>query len=195
MNEAVHPINEVGEFVRESMDLAERGLLEQAFAPACRALHETARKAFEAGELGSPDHQTFIRQNWHLISFIGIPRGSVMPANLPFRLRRAVPSFNVPDMFQEIVVFAVRQTLITSRIPIEIGFNRVGGIEVVEDKLLFPKSVIFALLESAIFHPLNGDQIVSDKYWINIWDFKMFVSELWGREDLARRIMKLYLDQ
>jgi hypothetical protein len=31
-------------------------------------------------------------------------------------------------------------------------------------------------------------------YWISISDFKMFISELFGRQDLAERIMKFYLE-
>ncbi len=185
-------MSKIGELVQESIDLADRGLLEQAFAPACKALKETAQKAFDAGQLSAPDYQTYIRQHWPLICFVGIPLGSTLPADLPFRLRRAVPSFNVPDVFQEIVIFAVRQTLATSRIPIEIGFNQVGGIEVKDDKLMFTKTLIFGLLESVIFDPVNKDEEIPARYWVNIWDFKMFISELWGREDLAQRVMNLY---
>ena len=187
-------MDKIGELVQQSIDLADRGLLELAFAPACKALKETAQRAFDENQLSSPDYQTYIRHHWKLIHFVGIPRGSTLPADLPFRLRRAVPSFNVPDIFQEIVIFAVRQTLQTSRIPIEIGFNKVGGIEVKDDKLLFPKILIFGLLESVIFDPINKDEQIPNRYWVNIWDFKMFVSELWGRQDLAERVMNLYLN-
>ena len=185
-------MSKIGELVQESIDLADRGLLELAFAPACKAIRETAQKAFDADQITTPDVQTYIRQHWKLIHFIGIPRGSTLPADLPFRLRRAVPSFNVPDIFQEIVIFAVRQTLATSRIPIEIGFTKVGGIEVKDDKLLFSNILIFGLLESVIFNPINKDEQIPHRYWVNIWDFKMFVSELWGREDLAERVINLY---
>jgi hypothetical protein len=186
-------MNTVGEFVQETMDLSDRGLLEHAFLPTCRALAETAEKEVKAGILSAPDYQEFIRNHWRLIYFAGIPAFSTLPPDLPFRLRRAVPSFNVPDVLKEIIIFAVRQTLATNRLPIEIAFNRMGGIEVRDDKLLFPRSLIFGLLASVVFHPLNKEEKIPDRYWLNVRDFKMFVSELWGREDLAERIMNLYL--
>jgi hypothetical protein len=185
-------MDKIGELVQQSIDLAEKGLFELAFAPTCKALRDTAQRSFDDGHIATADLQAYIRQHWKLINFVGIPRGSTLPADLPFRLRRAVPSFNVPDVFQEIVIFAIRQTLATSRLPIEIGFNKIGGIEVKGDKLLFSSVLIFGLLESVIFDPINKDEKIPDRYWVNIWDFKMFVSELWGREDLAERVMNLY---
>ena len=83
----------------------------------------------------------------------------------------------------------MRQTLATTRLPIEIAFNRMGGVEVKDDKLLFPTSLIYGVLASVIFHPLNKDEKIPDSYWISVRSFKMFISELWGREDLAERIM------
>ena len=182
----------IGELVQESMDLSDRGLLEQAFLPTCRALEATAKKEFEQGILPAPDYQEFIRNHWRLINFAGIPAMSSIPPDLPFRLRRAIPSFNVPNVLKEIIIFTVRQTLGTSRLPIEIAFNRMGGIEVKNDKLLLPTSLMFALLATVVFHPLNKDEKIPDRYWLNVRDFKMFVSELWGREDLSERIMNLY---
>jgi hypothetical protein len=86
----------------------------------------------------------------------------------------------------------VRQTLATRRLPFEIGFNKFGGIELEKDKLLFSKTMLFAVVGSVIFNPVNKNEQVADKYWLNVWDFKMFISELWGRDDLIRRIMATY---
>jgi hypothetical protein len=183
----------IGQLVQEAMDLSDRGLLDQSFGPACTALSQTAQKAFDAGSLSAPDYQTFLRDQWRFIYFAGIPRFSELPADLPFRLRRAVPSFNVPSVLEEIIIFAVRQTLATHIIPVEISLTRMGMIEVKDDKLIFPQSLTFSLLGAVVFHPVNKDEKIPDRYWINIWDFKMFVSELWGREDLAERIMNVYL--
>ncbi|NJM52663.1 MAG: hypothetical protein HC846_04245 [Blastocatellia bacterium] len=182
----------IGQLVEETINVSDRGLPEFAFLNACEALDLTAQKVYKDEQTAEPAFQKFIRENWRLISFMGIPRSDVIPANLPFGLRRAIPSLNMPNLALEIVIYAVRHTLSTRRLPLEIGFARFGGITVENDKLLFPKSLLFAILGSVIFSPVNKDEKVPDNYWINIWDFKMFTSELWGRMDLAERVMNLY---
>ena len=182
----------IGQLVEETLDYTDRGLLEAAFLPACEALRQTAETVYANENSAEPEFQRFVRENWRLISFMGIPRRDSIPPNLPFGLRRAVPSFNIPNIYEEIVIYAVRQTLATHRIPLELGFNDFGGTEIEKDKLMLPKSLLFALLGSVVFNPVNKDETVADRYWLNIWDFKMFISELWGRKDLAERVIKLY---
>jgi hypothetical protein len=182
----------IGQLVEETINLSDRGLPEFAFLTACEALNQTALEVYQDEELAEPAFQRFIRENWRLISFMGIPRSDAIPPSLPFGLRRVVPSLNMPNLMQEIVIYAVRHTLSTKRMPLEVGFAKFGGVVVEDEKLLFPKSLLFAILGSVIFNPVNKGEKVPDIYWINIWDFKMFTSELWGRMDLAVRIMDLY---
>lgn len=182
----------IGQLVEETLDYTDRGLLEIAFVPACEALRQTAEVVYANQSSAEPEFQRFIRENWRLISFMGIPRRDSIPPNLPFGLRRAVPSFSVPNLYEEILIYAVRQTLAVHRLPLEIKFNDFGGAEIEKDKLLLPKSLLFAILGSVVFNPVNKDENIADKYWLNIWDFKMFISELWGRADIAERVIKLY---
>ena len=182
----------IGLLVEETINLSDRGIPEYAFLTACDALNQTAQKVYSDEETAEPQFQRFIRENWRLISFMGIPRSDTIPANLPFGLRRVVPSLNMPNLILEIVIYAVRHTLSTRRMPLEVGFATFGGITVENERLLFPKSLLFAILGSVIFNPVNKDEKVPAHYWINVWDFKMFTSELWGRMDLAERVMDLY---
>jgi hypothetical protein len=182
----------IGQLVEETLDYSDRGLFDAAFLPACEALRQTAEMAYANERSAEPEFQRYIREYWYLISFMGIPRRDSIPPNLPFSLRRAVPSFNIPNIYEEIVIHAVRHTLATHRIPLELGFNSFGATEVEGEKLLLPKSLLFALLGSVVFNPINKNESVAEKYWLNIWDFKMFISELWGRIDLAERVIKLY---
>jgi hypothetical protein len=184
-----------GQLVEEAINLSDRGIPEYAFFTACEALRQTAQLVYEGEPQPEPEFQKFIRDNWKLISFMGIPRTDVIPSNLPFGLRRAIPSLNTPNLAQEIIIYAVRHTLSTKRLPLEIGFSKFGGIMVENDQLLFPKSLLFAILSSVILNPVNKNEKCSENYWISIWDFKMFISELWGRMDLAERVMKLYLEK
>lgn len=185
----------IGELVEETIYLAERSLYEQAFVTACDALQRTAQIVYQDETLPEPVFQRFIRDNWRLISFMGTPEIDEIPPDFPFRLRRALPSFNVADISQEIVIFSVRQTLATKRIPLEIGFHKSGKMAVATDKLLFPQNVVFGLLGSVVFHSANKNEKVSDKHWMNIGSFQMFISELWGRQDLAQRILDFYTEQ
>lgn len=177
----------IGELLQEAIDLSDRNLFELAFVPVCEAVNQTAQKIF-----GEPAHQKFINQNWHLISFMAVLQAETLPLNLPFHLRRAISSFNSPNVMEEMVVFIVRHTLATHRLPLETAVNDVAKFEVKNDKLLLPRSLFFALLGSVVLHPVNKDETIPDKYWIHIWDFKMFISELWGRMDIAERVMQLY---
>jgi len=103
-----------------------------------------------------------------------------------------MPSFNVHHGAQEIVSLAVTETLKRGLMPDQFAFNSTGIFEITDKKLLFPNGLICGLLGSVIFNPANKDETIGDRYWISISDFKMFVSELFGRDDLAARIMKFY---
>ena len=182
----------IGELLEGTLNLTRQGLLESAFSPVCDALNQTAEKIYQGELSAEPPFQRFIKDNWRLIKFMGIPNADSVPANLPFGVRRAVASLNMPNLDQEIVIYIVRQILHTRRFPPEIAFHKTTKITVEEEKLLFPNSLIFALIGCVVFNPINKDETISDICWINIRGFQMFISELWGRNDLAERIMNLY---
>ncbi len=185
----------VGELVREAMDLVDRGFYEQAFVPAAAAIFETARKNFEKDELASDDYRRFLKENWQLISFMGMGSALPLPVNIPFGFKRIVPEFNIHHGAEEIIFYVISQTLRLNKLPDTIALNNKGIFEIKNNRLLLPKAVVSGLLGSVIFHPSNKDEVIGDKYWMSISDFKMFVSELWGRADLAERIMKFYLER
>ena len=188
-------MNTVGDFVQEAVDLMNSGSYEKAFAPTASAISETAKKAFQKAALSDDNYKTFIKENWRLISFMGMPWALPLPMNIPFGLKRIVPAFNVHHGAEEIIQMAILQTLRTGRMPAAFAFNSTGKFEIKNAKLLLPNGLICGLLGSVIFHPANADETIGEKYWINISDFKMFISELWGRADLAERIMKFYLER
>ena len=182
----------IGALVEEVLNLTTRGQFEFAFLPACEAFNRTAKEIYQNEASAEPEFQRFIKENWRLISFMGVPNPDSIPANLPFGIRRAVPSLNMPNLAQEIIIYAFRQTLHTRRFPPEIGFHKLTTVQVKEDKLLFPQSLVFAIAACVVFNPINKDEKISELYWLNIRGFQMFITELWGRYDLADRIMDLY---
>jgi hypothetical protein len=185
----------VGELVREAMDLVDRGFYEQAFVPTAAAISETARKAFQKDESSDDDRKRFLKENWQLISFMGMGSALPLPMNISFGFKRIVPTFNVHHGAEEIILYVISQTLKINKLPDTIALNNKGIFEIKNNRLLLPKAVVSGLLGSVIFHPSNKDETIADKYWMSISDFKMFVSELWGRADLAQRIMKFYLER
>jgi hypothetical protein len=182
----------IGQNVQEAIDCMERGLFEMSFIAACTALSETIKRSLEKSELSETDFKTFVKNNWHLIAFTGLPRVLPLPLSFPFALKRIVPQFNVHHGAEEIIVLVIRQTLAAGRLPAVAEFNSNDSLEVKNNKLLLPKSLIRGLVGVVIVQPVNSDETVPDEYWINISDFKMFVSEFWGRIDLAERIVNFY---
>ena len=178
-------MKKVGESVQEAIDYMNGGLAQYALVPTVAALAKTAEK-------NGIDFSEFIKANWDLIAFTGLPRALPLPLAIPFGLKKIVPQFNVHHGAPEIVLFLVRETLGNGKIPNNFIFHSSGEFEIENGVLYLPDSLIFGLLGGVIFDSANKNESIGDKYWMHISDFKMFISELWGRRDLAERIMKFY---
>lgn len=185
----------VGELVQEAIDFTNSGAKTSAVLPTARAIEATILKSLEKDAATEDDLKRFLKQNWQLIVFMGMPRALPLPMNIPFGLKRIVPQFNVHHGAEEIVLLILRETLKTGRMPAAFAFNSAGSFEIKAGKLMLPPGLINGLLGSVIFHQTNKNETIGKKYWMNISDFKMFISELWGRADLAERIMKFYLER
>jgi hypothetical protein len=184
-------MNEVGKIIEQVIDLMNSGSYEAAMLPTAKAIEATAGKVVGKETVGDLSIERFVRDNWRFITFIGMPRALPLPMNVPFAFKRIMPTFNSYHGALEIVSMAVNQTLQTGRIPPEFAFNS-NGIFEVKDKLLLPRGLVWGLLGGVIFSPANADETIGEDYWINIADFRMFVSELFGRQDLVERIIKFH---
>lgn len=184
----------IGQIVQDAIDLMNRGSHEQAFVPTARAIEATIMRSAGKDLLSEGDYERFLTENWQLITFMGMSRALPLPMNIPFGLKRIVPQFNVHHGASEIVRLVVSDTLRLGRMPEGFAVNSSGTFEIKGDKLLLPSGLVCGLLGSVIFHPANTGEEIGDDYWISISDFKMFVSELFGRKDLADRIVKFYLE-
>ncbi len=185
----------IGEHIQEAIDYTDRGLLPLAFVATCTAVSETLKKANEKDVITEDDFRHFIKENWELVSFMCLPRALPLPLNVPFGVKRIEPKFNIHHGADEIVLLVINKTLDMGRLPDEFVFHSEGGFEIIKGKLHIPHTLVGGLLGISVVHPINKDESIADKYWINIADFKMFVSELWGRIDLAVRIRKFYLER
>ncbi len=175
----------IGEMVRKAVDLVNAGSSEAAYGPASAAVARTAAAS-------SIDLSRFILENWNLISFMGLPNALPIPMSLPFAVKRVMPSFNVHRGPEEIVRLALLGSQRNEMLPPPFAVGRRGVFEVADGKLLLPVGLLNGLLGAVIFDPSNTEQSIEGDYWIAISDFKMFISELWGRRDLAERIIRFY---
>lgn len=182
----------IGQLVQETVDCMNSGFKTRAVTPASRAISQTLGKTLGKATASADDYKRFLKANWRLITFMGMPRALPLPLNVPFGLKRIVPSFNVHHGAEEIVALIVSETLKNGRLPAQFAFNSTGQFKIDGAKLLLPPGLVNGLLGTVIFNPVNRDEKIGEKYWMSISDFKMFISELWGRADLAERIMKFY---
>jgi len=65
------------------------------------------------------------------------------------------------------------------------------GIDPSENPIL-NHQLIWGLIGAVVLSPANSDESITEQYWLLIADFKMFISELWGRIDIAKRVVKHY---
>jgi len=185
-------MKQVGELIQESIEALENGATDSAFALSCAAVEETLKKSLEIDRLSGGDYQKFIKRHWQLLAFTGLPRALPIPLDVDYKLKAVVHGFNINGA-EELVLHLVRQTAAMGRLPPQFKFHSGAAFEVRGQQIFVPVSLIGGLVGIVIFQPVNKGESVPDRYWINISDFKMFISEFWGRIDLAERIMNFYL--
>ena len=180
----------VGFLVREAIDLAERGLFETAFVSACRAVSETVRKVFAIQNPAEIDYKEFLQKNIQLIHIMGVPE--TLPEVESVFNPRNPPNIRANYAVENFLFTLVYNTAHSGKIPFSFCFDSKLPSEMNIGKVLLPVNLIWGLLASVIFEPANAKESVPDRYWFRIGDFKIFISELWGRRDLAERFIKFY---
>ena len=186
-------MKQVGELMRESIEALENGATDAAFASACAAVGETLRKSLETEDLNGTDYQKFIKQHWRLLCFMGLPHALPLPNAVEFNLIKLIHGFTLRNA-EDLILHIIRQTALMGKLPPQFRFHSGNTFEVVNNQILVPAALVGSVIGIVIFQPVNKDEAVPDKYWLNVSDFKMFISEFWGRIDLAERVMNFYLD-
>lgn len=181
----------IGELVQETIDFSCRNLPSRALIPACLAYNETAKKVFNREQLTEHDHKKFINENWWLLNLMGMKQPLKLPENVSREAVKIVPGFNRTQNMGDILLFIIRQNVVAGSIPLGFDFNDTNKLDTEDGEILLPPSLSYALLGIAIFHPINKNETISENYWVNFGSFRTFVSELWGRIDLAERVTKL----
>lgn len=184
-----------GELVKKAVDLMERGLFGEAFAFVCAALETTIKKSLDTEDVLLPDYRQFINEHWDLISFMCLPNVKSQYLEKRFIIKETSLNPHRDFTVKEIVVFLITQTAKNGKLPNNITFFAGNDFNKMNEKLLVPSTLVGGLLGFVIVYPVNKNETVPENYWANISDFKMFISELWGRIDLAERILKFYRER
>jgi len=182
-----------GENVQQAIELMAKGSYDLAYLHAANAVTLTINKADGTDGISELATQRYIKENFELISFMGMPNALPLPLDIPFKVKRMIPAFNVLHGAEEIVTLMLIETIKFGRMPDVFAAGSSGKFEVRGGRLCLPSGLVCGLLGSVIFDPVNAGEQIAEECWISISDFKMFVSELFGRRDLAQRIMKFYL--
>jgi len=185
-------MKQVGELIQEAIEAMECNASERAFDTVGAALKITLQKSLEKENLNNGDYQNFIKRHWQLLTFMGLPQALPMPLDVDYKLKGIVQGFNISGA-EELILHLVRQTAVTGKTPAHFKFHPGKTFEINNKQIYIPATLVGGLLGLVILQPINKGEAVSDKFWINIADFKMFVSEFWGRIDLAERIMNFYV--
>lgn len=188
-------MNSTGELVSEAIDLMDGGFYNEAFPFICNALKTTLEKSLETDDVNLSDYKNFIGEHWDLIEFMCLPNVKSQYLEKRFVIKEISLNPNRDYTVKEIVIFLITNTLKTGKLHAGTTFFSGNDFNKNDEKLFVPSTLAAGLLGLVIVHPINKNQIVPDKYWINISDFKMFVSEFWGRIDLAERVMKFYRER
>ena len=182
----------IGQSVQEAIELTNQGFYEKAYLPTTNAIAGTIAKATGGDGTSELAIQRFIKEHFPLITFMGMPRALPLPLNIPFAIKRIIPQFNSLHGAEEIVIMTITETMKYIGLPKTFAVSSAGNFDVRGRRVLLPSGLVCGLLGSVIFHPINAGETIGEECWITISDFKMFVSELFGRRDLADRIIKFY---
>ena len=169
-------MKQVGELVREAIEEMENGATETAFALSCAAVETTLKKTLGTDDLTNGDYQNFIKRHWRLLSFMGLPRALPLPLDVDYKVKTIIHGFNLRGA-EELVLHLVRQTALMGRLPAQFKFHSGATFKLHGQQIFVPVTLIGGLVGIVIFQPVNKGENVPDKYWINVSDFKMFVSE------------------
>jgi len=184
----------VGGLVQEALDLIGSGSPDKAIRPVSLAIQLTTGRTFARNPVQELDIIQFVKANWETLSFGCSALMRPLPLNIPFALKRIVPTFNSLHGVQEITALVVSQTLELGEVPRHFKFNWAGEFVAKPGQLFLPSGLPSALLGTVIFSPVNGGETIGERYWFSVGDFRMFVTELFGRQDIMDRIIEYHKD-
>jgi len=184
----------VGQRVQEAIDHMSRGDYVLALTPTCIALDITSQRHFGSKRSNRNIYKRFIQEHLWLITYMGFPGLMATTIRIPFShpdiKADAAGNIGVEDAIYHIIRCSLvhsdeKSAKIVWNNAISLGIDPTGN-------LILNPQLIWGLLGAVVFSPANKDESISNQYWLSIADFKMFISEAWGRIDIAKRVIKLH---
>jgi hypothetical protein len=184
----------VGEKIREAIDWMGRGNMAQALGAVSIAVDMTSRRHAGSERSGHAIRRRFVHDYLWLIARLGFPAWPPAAARNPVTPGEAKSGGAAAADVEEIVDHVIRCGLSRSDgRASKIAWRRaiaVGRDE--EGNLVLNEGLFWGLVSAVVFAPVNRLESIPDEYWLQVGPFRMFISELWGREDLARRMIRFH---
>lgn len=183
-------MSKIGQMVKETIDFSNNTVQTLSFTKACEAFNETAKKNFGKDNISENEYANFYKENWWLINLIGLPGSFPVEDEIVETAKTKIFMMGTIYKIEDIILYLVKKNLKTRGLPMGFEFHNLSIFELEENKVMIPKQLIYGILGAVVFNPINKDEEIEENYWIGFGGYKMFVSELWGRMDLAERAMK-----
>ena len=170
-----------------------KGQIEHALTPTCIALDLTAKKVAGKDRSAKSDYKNFVSSYMWLITYMGLPNVMANAVKV---------TFSHPDIkndtsgccgIEDIVYHVMRCGLLHSTgldSKIQWSEDVILGTDA-SGNLTISNKFIWGLIGSIVFCPENKSESIDETYWISIDNFKFFIQEVWGRVDLAKRVITM----
>ena len=165
-----------------------------ALTPACIALDVTAQRYTGAKRSSRGNYKKFIQDHLWLITYMGFPGLMTSTVRVPFNHPDVKPDAAGSVGVEDIIYHVIRCSLVHSdEKAAKIVWNKAIALGLdPSGKLVLSESLVWGLLGAVVFSPVNKNETIPDSYWLSVADFRMFISELWGRIDIAKRVVQLH---
>ncbi|GAC1634529.1 MAG: hypothetical protein NVS9B10_30630 [Nevskia sp.] len=172
-----------------------KGDIVLALTPACIALDVTSQRHASADRSSRTHFKKFVQDYLWLITYVGFPGLMASTVRLPF----AHPDVKTDSAgtvgIEDIIYHIIRCSLVHNdeKQAAKVVWNKhiaLGSDS--KGNLVLNESLVWGLLAAVVFSPVNKSEQIPETYWLSVADFKMFITELWGRVDIAKRIATIY---
>jgi hypothetical protein len=174
--------------VMKSIDEWQAHDFESSMLHACNAVDGTARKHFP-GLCNKKRFTQFLRDNHSILGPMGAPGIDLAATRFPIRVDRPTASGGLPDLAD--VIYAIHRCTHAHGDELPDGFEliadaagepRVTRMEIEHGKLRLSDRIIFGLIATVVFSPINAQLTASPSYFLTFGAReKMVINDWWGR--------------
>jgi hypothetical protein len=187
----------IGRRVADAVDKVAAGDPEGALHAICAAIESTAKQEF--GKPGRSSYKEFIHSNLGMITAVAFGGTQVLNIYLaidhPDLPKGADGLCSIQDIFYHVVRCGLYHD---SGLPSALEFADEQRIRCENGHLVLPTSLIYGLIAAVVVAPVNRGESTGKTTILNLGDFPIPVSHLWGRRseflwllDASREVLRL----